>query len=63
MRVEARPIHLHMGLRNRRTTTAVLLAAATVGVYATEWLAFMWPVMALIDAAVAAQWRRRMRAR
>jgi hypothetical protein len=47
---------------NRHTTTAVALAAATVGVYATEWLAFMWPVMAFIDAAAAVRWRRRRRA-
>jgi hypothetical protein len=41
----------------------VALAAATVGVYATEWLAFMWPVMALIDVGAVCEWRRRNRAR
>ena len=37
------------GVRGRylkRAVAAVLLLGATVAVYTTEWLAFLWPVMA-----------------
>jgi hypothetical protein len=50
------------GGRGREWTTAGLLAAATVAVYATEWLAFLWPVMTLVDLQCALVWRRRRRA-
>ena len=47
--------------RTREWTGAGLLAVATVAVYATEWLAFLWPVMTLVDAQYALAWRRRRR--
>jgi len=47
----------------RRVMTLVALIGATVLVYATEWLAFLWPLMALLDAGAALAWRRRRQAR
>jgi hypothetical protein len=41
---------------------AAVLAALTVAVFATEWLAFMWPVMALVDAGAAMTWHKRRHA-
>jgi hypothetical protein len=38
---------------------ALMLLAATVLVYATEWMPFMWPVMAVVDTGAAYSWRRR----
>ena len=40
---------------------AAVLAALTVAVFATEWLAFMWPVMALVDTGAAMTWHKRRR--
>jgi hypothetical protein len=37
------------------------LLAATVVVYATEWMPFMWPVMAVVDTGAAVTWARRRR--
>jgi hypothetical protein len=41
---------------------ALVLLAATVVVYATEWVPFMWPVMAVVDTGAAISWRKRRRA-
>jgi hypothetical protein len=38
---------------------ALVLLAATIVVYATEWMPFMWPVMAVVDAGAAVTWARR----
>jgi len=43
----------------KRSMATALLILATVGIFATEWLAFLWPVMALVDAGVAFDWRRK----
>jgi hypothetical protein len=46
-------------MRHPVKIAALVLVAATVLVYATEWMPFMWPVMAVLDAAVAYAWHRR----
>jgi len=38
---------------------ALILLAATVVVYATEWIPFMWPVMAVVDAGAVVTWTKR----
>ena len=38
-----------------------MLVGATVVVYAFEWLAFLWPVMALVNVGAVLAWRRRQR--
>ena len=37
---------MHGNRRLKRAIAAVLFLGATVAVFATEWLAFLWPVMA-----------------
>ena len=51
----ARPMRQAMKL-------AAVLTALTVAVFATESLAFMWPVMALVDAGAAMSWHKRRQA-
>ena len=44
-----------------RVVTTGLLVGANVAIYATDWLPFLWPVMALVDAGAIVAWRRRTR--
>ncbi len=46
----------------KRLTATGILAAANIAVYATESLAFLWPVMPLVDAGVLVGFSRRVRA-
>jgi hypothetical protein len=64
MAARGHPMHPPMGRRHLtgRALAAIVLIVATIAVYATEWLAFMWPLIALVDAKVAIDWRRRARA-
>jgi hypothetical protein len=41
---------------------ALVLLAVTLFVYATEWVPFMWPVMAVVDTGAAISWHKRRRA-
>jgi hypothetical protein len=45
----------------RRALATGMLLGVTVAVYATEWLAFLWPVIALVDAGAVLVWRRNQR--
>ena len=53
-----RNLSMRPEMRSARPLTALLLVVATVAVYATEWLAFLWPVIALVDAGAALSWRK-----
>jgi hypothetical protein len=46
----------------KRLVGTSLLAAANVAVYATDSLAFLWPVMPLVDAGVFVGFRRGVKA-
>ena len=47
--------------RTKRAIAALLLVGATAGIYATEWLAFLWPVAAfpVVFAGLRTAARRR----
>jgi hypothetical protein len=47
----------------KRALATLVLAAVNVAVYATESLAFLWPVMALVDVGAVLTMRSRVRVR